>query len=84
MINDGMGWCIFWRQCDGAEKPTPDFVHGTSLVPVQKNPKVGGHTAVASKGNAQRIRTDQYRLVAHKGGADVFKVSHAKNLTSNV
>jgi len=33
-----------------------------------KNPATPGHSAVAYRGSAKTIRTDRYRLIAHKNG----------------
>lgn len=46
----------------------PNFLTGTSLTPLLKNPKAPGHPAYSYKGNAKTIRTDSHRLIAHRDG----------------
>ncbi len=59
---------IFPTLAELAGLPKPDVLDGVSLVPILKSPGVEGHPALAYKNNAQTIRTDTHRLIAHKSG----------------
>ncbi|NOY00800.1 MAG: sulfatase, partial [Verrucomicrobia bacterium] len=59
---------IFPTLCDLAALPKPDFLDGTSLDPILKNPEAPGHPAFSYKGNIRSIRTDTHRLVVHSDG----------------
>ena len=59
---------VFPTLCEVAGLPKPGFVDGVSLMPILRNPKAAGHAALAYRGNAQTIRTDTHRLIAHKSG----------------
>ena len=48
--------------------PIPDFLDGTSLVPILQNPKIPGHVAVSYSRGTQTIRTDTHRLITHNNG----------------
>jgi iduronate 2-sulfatase len=58
---------IFPTVCELAGVPRPDFVDGVSLQPILKKPSAPGHAAI-SYARAKTIRTETYRLVAHKDG----------------
>jgi len=47
---------------------TPDYVDGISLRPLLENPKGGGHDAFSYHKKARTIRSDDYRLIAHRSG----------------
>ncbi len=53
--------------CELASLPAPDFVDGTSLVPMLNDPESPGHPAV-SYAAATTLRTSRYRLISHKNG----------------
>ena len=59
---------MFPTLCDLTGLPKPDFLDGTSLVPILEDPRAPGHSACSYKGNVRTIRTEAYRLVAHDGG----------------
>ncbi len=59
---------IFPTLCDLTTLPKPDFLDGTSLGPILKNPEAPGHPAFSYKGNIRSIRTDTHRLVVHRDG----------------
>ena len=59
---------IFPTLCDLSAVPMPDFTQGSSLVPIMKNPKSDGHTAVAYTSGATTLRTDNYRFIQHCNG----------------
>lgn len=52
------------------ELPAPDYLEGTSLVPLLANPqRPWKRAAFSCVGNAERtVRTDRYRLIEHAGG----------------
>ncbi len=54
--------------CDLAGLPLPPELHGESLTPQLDNPDQTGGSAVSYQSEATTIRTDNYRLIAHKGG----------------
>ncbi|QVY66103.1 sulfatase [Polaribacter sp. Q13] len=60
---------IFPTLCDLVDVEIPAFAKGTSLKRLLKNNKKSGHLAVAYNGKAQTLRTDTYRLIAHKKGS---------------
>ena len=59
---------IFPTICELAGLKAPDGLNGKSLVPILKNPAAKGHSAFAYKRGVQTIRTDTWRLIAHKSG----------------
>jgi iduronate 2-sulfatase len=59
---------VFPTLCDLAGLPQPDFLDGTSLVPILTNPQAPGHCAIAYQRSTQTIRTDSHRLIAHQNG----------------
>lgn len=59
---------LFPTLCDLTGLPKPDFLQGTSLVPILESPEAIGHPAFAYRGDAQTIRIDTHRLIAHKDG----------------
>ncbi|GAA4237868.1 sulfatase [Postechiella marina] len=59
---------VFPTLCDLTGVTIPSFSKGKSLKPILKKYKTEGHTAVAYNGRAKTIRTDVYRLIAHKNG----------------
>ena len=60
---------IFPTLCELIERPIPDYAEGSSLVPVIKDSKSTGHTAVAYTAKATTLRTDTYRFTQHCDGA---------------
>ena len=56
---------IFPTLCELAGLPAPSFTDGVSLSPILKSPATPGHPAI-SYGRGRTIRTDRYRLIAHK------------------
>ncbi len=59
---------IFPTLCDLTGVETPDFAQGVSLQAMLQDPTVEGHLALAYQSRATTIRTDTYRLIAHKNG----------------
>ena len=59
---------LFPTLCDLAKLPTPEGLDGRSLVPQLKDFTAPGDTAVSYHGGARTLRTDTYRLIAHKNG----------------
>jgi iduronate 2-sulfatase len=60
---------LFPTLCELATIPVPDFCHGTSLVPVLKDPNATVKAAAISYfGNRSTIRTPTHRLVRHADG----------------
>jgi iduronate 2-sulfatase len=59
---------VFPTLCELAGLPQPDFLDGTSLVPMLENPTAPGHPAISYQRTTQTIRTDTHRLIAHKDG----------------
>ena len=41
---------------------------GRSLGPILDDPEAAGHPAFAYRSNVNTVRTDRYRLIAHKNG----------------
>jgi len=58
---------IFPTLCDLVGLSQPDFVQGVSLRPILENPQAPGHAAI-SYAKARTIRTERYRLIAHRDG----------------
>jgi iduronate 2-sulfatase len=59
---------IFPTLCELAGLNPPTGLDGTSLKPFLKNPEAKGHPAFAYKRGVQTIRTENHRLISHKGG----------------
>lgn len=68
---------IFPTLCDLTGLETPDFAMGTSLQQLLQNPTASGHSAVAYTGGAKTIRTERYRYIAHKSGAQELYDHHS-------
>lgn len=75
---------VFPTLCELTGLPIPDPSDGTSLVPLLRDPSIGGHTAVSYHGNARSIRTDRYRLVAHKEEFELYDFESALPGAENV
>lgn len=76
---------VFPTLCDIAKLPRPDFAHGTSLMPIIRNPKAPGHAAFAYRGGSQTIRTDTHRLIAHrKGHRELYDHTSPEKETKNI
>jgi iduronate 2-sulfatase len=69
---------LFPTLCELTGLQVPEFVHGSSLLPILKNPKGKGHVAFAYTVGATTIRTDTYRFTKHKTG-DVELYDHEKD-----
>jgi len=59
---------VFPTLCELAGVPSPDYVHGVSLVPMLDDPGAPGHPAVSYTPRARTIRTERYRLIVHNDG----------------
>ena len=68
---------IFPTLCELTGLGTPDFATGTSLLPMLQDPTMPGHSAVAYTGGAKTIRTERYRYIAHKSGAQELYDHHS-------
>lgn len=58
---------VFSTLCDLAGLAKPDAVQGVSLRPMLEKPNTPGHAAIAYA-KARTIRTERYRLIAHRDG----------------
>ncbi len=75
---------LFPTLCDLTGLDVPDFVHGTSLRRILEQPSTAGHAAI-SYGKARTIRTEQYRLIAHKDGhMELYDHASADGETRNI
>ena len=59
---------IFPTLCELAKLPIPKFADGTTLKPLIDGVQADGHDAISYFRKARTIRSDQYRLIAHKDG----------------
>lgn len=59
---------IFPTLCELADLPKPGFSHGNSLARIIKKPGGSGDFAYAYWSSAMTVRTDRYRLIAHRDG----------------
>ncbi len=59
---------IFPTLCELAKLPVPEFVSGTTLSPLIDGSQTKGHDAIGYYSRARTIRSEQYRLIAHKDG----------------
>ena len=60
---------IFPTLCELAKLPIPKFADGTTLKPLIDGVSTEGHDAISYfKKNSRTIRSNQYRLIAHKNG----------------
>lgn len=75
---------IFPTLCDLAGLDKPDFLQGTSLLPILKDPSAEGHPAIAYRSNIQTIRTDTHRLIRHKAFAELYDHTTPEKETRNV
>ena len=72
--------------CELANIKTPDYLEGTSFVPLMKNPKQPWKKAVFSMFGSRTIRTKEYRLIEHKksGAIELFDLKIDPGETRNV
>lgn len=76
---------IFPTLCDLAGLPKPDYVHGVSLLPILKDPKAPGHSAIAYRSKAQTIRSATHRLIFHKDGhAELYDHTSPEKESKNI
>lgn len=77
---------IFPTLCEIAKLPKPDFADGSSLMPMIHNPKAKGHPAFAYRSSVQTIRTERYRLIAHKkkGHRELYDHKSTAKETKNI
>jgi iduronate 2-sulfatase len=76
---------IFPTLCDLTGVPTPEFIHGVSLLPQLANPQTQGHPAVAYGGKAATIRNAGYRLVVHDDGSvELYDHTSSEGETLNI
>jgi iduronate 2-sulfatase len=60
---------IYPSLCELVNIKTPDYLEGTSFVPLMNEPERPWKTAIFSQfGNARTIRTESYRLIEHRNG----------------
>ena len=59
---------LFPTLCELAGLPMPEFVDGSSIVPMLTSASDSGHTAISYSGKARTIRTDTHRLIVHQDG----------------
>ncbi|MEM9338765.1 MAG: sulfatase [Bacteroidota bacterium] len=59
---------VFPTLCELAGIAIPDFTQGKSLLPLLEKQDKSKHAAIAYKGKAKTIRTEQYRLILHQDG----------------
>jgi len=76
---------IFPTLCDLTEVSKPDFVEGTSLAPILKDPSLAGRTAVSYTGKTRTLRTESHRLILHKdGGVELYDHNSPEKETKNI
>lgn len=76
---------IFPTLCDLTGVPTPEFIHGVSLLPILENPNAQGHTALAYQGRASTIRSKTHRLTVHSDGwIELYDHTTPENETLNI
>ena len=76
---------LFPTLCELTGLAQPDFVKGTSLLPILEDPNAPGHPAISYFKNAQTIRTDTHRLILHKDGfAELYDHASLEKETRNI
>ena len=76
---------LFPTLCELTGLAMPEFVDGSSLVPLLNNPAAPGRMAVAYRNNARTIRTDTHRLILHRDGyAELYDHTSTERETKNV
>lgn len=76
---------LFPTLCDLTTLPKPDFVDGTSLMPIINDPKATGHPAVGYYAVSSTIRTNDFRLTQHKSGlTELYDHRSSEKETKNV
>ncbi len=76
---------IFPTLCELTGLETPDFAMGRSLLPMLRDAATPGHEAIGYKGGAKTIRTDRYRLIAHRSGAtELYDHDSPEKETANI
>ncbi len=76
---------LFPTLCDLTGLEVPNFVNGTSLRGILEQPATVGHAAISYGKSNRTIRTEQYRLIAHKGGhVELYDHQSADAETRNI
>jgi iduronate 2-sulfatase len=76
---------LFPTLCELAGLPQPEFVDGSSLVPILNDPTTSGDGAVSYKGNVRTIRSDTHRLILHGSDhAELYDHTTPAKETKNV
>ena len=76
---------LFPTLCDLTGLEVPDFVHGVSLRGILEEPSTAGHAAISYGKTNTTIRTEQYRLIAHKDGhRELYDHASADGETRNI
>jgi len=77
---------LFPTLCDLVDLKKPDFLDGSSLLPLLKNPKAASdNTAISYNGKANTIRTATHRLIKHsKGHIELYDNTSPAGETKNI
>lgn len=76
---------IFPTLCDLAGLKVPAGIQGVSLRPILETPNAAGHAAISYAGKARTVRTENYRLIAHRDGQmELYNHGSPEKETRNV
>ncbi|MDB4355483.1 sulfatase-like hydrolase/transferase, partial [Akkermansiaceae bacterium] len=77
---------LFPTLCDLVDLKKPDYLDGSSLLPLLKDPKaVSDNTAISYNGKANTIRTATHRLIKHsKGHLELYDHTSPAGETKNI
>jgi iduronate 2-sulfatase len=77
---------LFPTLCDLVDLQKPDFLDGSSLLPLLKDPKAASDsTAISYNGKAKTIRTTTHRLIKHrKGHLELYDHTSPERETKNI
>ncbi len=59
---------IYPTLCELAGLPVPEFLDGSSLLPILDDPQCAGQPAISYMGQTRTIRTEAHRLIMHDDG----------------
>lgn len=76
---------IFPTLCELAGLEMPDFTDGRSLQPILEKPDSEGDPAISYfRNNSKTIRTDEYRLVVHPKGEELYRFGEGGSSGENI
>ncbi|WP_406683277.1 sulfatase [Seonamhaeicola sp. MEBiC1930] len=76
---------VFPTLCDLINQPKPDYLHGSSLLPIIKDVNAEGHPVAGYFSTSSTIRTDRHRLTVNGNGlVELYDHESKEKETKNI